>query len=174
LDASQGCRSRRIFERPEIPADEELHRHAAENLAPADALAGSVDTISALAWNQAVNFVGTSSGSGLPSGKRQHKPFVITKTLDKSSPVLLKACATGTHFPELRLDAFRTRQGRSELYLTITLEDVMVGTFQTSGGAATGASVAPEEQEHIAFTFTKTTFNYRDFGVVIEDDLTDE
>jgi len=28
--------------------------------------------------------------SGLPTGKRQHKPFVITKELDKSSPILAK------------------------------------------------------------------------------------
>jgi len=30
------------------------------------------------------------AASGLPTGKRQHKPFVITKELDKSSPVLAK------------------------------------------------------------------------------------
>jgi hypothetical protein len=30
------------------------------------------------------------AASGLPTGKRQHKPFVITKELDKSSPTLAK------------------------------------------------------------------------------------
>jgi len=30
------------------------------------------------------------AASGLPTGKRQHKPFTITKELDKSSPVLAK------------------------------------------------------------------------------------
>src|SRR4051812_6554708 len=29
--------------------------------------------------------------SGMPTGKRQHKPFVITKELDKSSPFLYQA-----------------------------------------------------------------------------------
>src|SRR4051794_22487380 len=29
--------------------------------------------------------------SGLPTGKRMHKPFVITKEMDKSSPLLLNA-----------------------------------------------------------------------------------
>ncbi|WP_044238634.1 type VI secretion system tube protein TssD, partial [Chondromyces apiculatus] len=28
------------------------------------------------------------AASGLPTGKRMHKPFVITKELDKSSPLL--------------------------------------------------------------------------------------
>jgi hypothetical protein len=30
------------------------------------------------------------SASGLPTGKRQHKPIVITKELDKSSPLLFQ------------------------------------------------------------------------------------
>ncbi len=30
------------------------------------------------------------AASGLPTGKRQHKPFVITKELDKSTPMMLR------------------------------------------------------------------------------------
>lgn len=35
------------------------------------------------------------AASGLPTGKRQHKPFVITKELDKSSLVLAKGSSGG-------------------------------------------------------------------------------
>lgn len=35
------------------------------------------------------------AASGLPTGKRMHKPFVITKELDKSSPVLAKGTSGG-------------------------------------------------------------------------------
>jgi hypothetical protein len=35
------------------------------------------------------------AASGLPTGKRQHKPFVIIKELDKSSPVLAKSTSGG-------------------------------------------------------------------------------
>jgi len=35
------------------------------------------------------------AASGLPTGKRQHKPFVITTELDKSSPVLAKGASGG-------------------------------------------------------------------------------
>src|SRR6476660_8769187 len=31
------------------------------------------------------------AASGLPTGKRQHKPFVITKQIDKSTPLFLNA-----------------------------------------------------------------------------------
>lgn len=35
------------------------------------------------------------AASGLPTGKRQHKPFVITKELDKSSPATAKSASGG-------------------------------------------------------------------------------
>jgi type VI protein secretion system component Hcp len=35
------------------------------------------------------------AASGLPTGKRMHKPFVITKELDKSSPTLAESAAKG-------------------------------------------------------------------------------
>jgi hypothetical protein len=34
------------------------------------------------------------AASGLPTGKRMHKPFVITKELDKSSPILARESPT--------------------------------------------------------------------------------
>lgn len=36
------------------------------------------------------------AASGLPTGKRQHKPLVITKELDKSSPLLMEAMVEST------------------------------------------------------------------------------
>src|ERR1043165_4020450 len=34
------------------------------------------------------------AASGLPTGKRQHKPLVITKEIDKATPLLYKALVT--------------------------------------------------------------------------------
>ncbi len=42
-----------------------------------------------------VVFGGSNKSSGLPTGKRQHKPVTITKELDKSSPLLAKALCAG-------------------------------------------------------------------------------
>src|SRR5215203_4379906 len=41
--------------------------------------------------------------SGLPTGKRMHKPFVITKELDKSSPLLYNALVNNENIPEWEL-----------------------------------------------------------------------
>src|SRR6185436_3328659 len=41
--------------------------------------------------------------SGLPTGKRMHKPFVITKELDKSSPLLYSALVNNENIPSWEL-----------------------------------------------------------------------
>src|SRR6185436_4825615 len=41
--------------------------------------------------------------SGLPTGKRMHKPFVITKELDKSSPLLYNALVNNENISEWEL-----------------------------------------------------------------------
>src|SRR5512144_1187773 len=43
------------------------------------------------------------SASGLPTGKRMHKPFVITKELDKSSPLLYNCLVNNENIPEWEL-----------------------------------------------------------------------
>src|SRR6185436_12501865 len=49
--------------------------------------------------------------SGLPTGKRMHKPFVITKELDKSSPLLYKALCTNENITEFELQFFAPKAG---------------------------------------------------------------
>ena len=59
----------------------------------------SYKSMSAFSVSSADNSVSIVSprdaASGLPTGKRMHKPFVITKELDKSSPKLAEAVAKG-------------------------------------------------------------------------------
>lgn len=56
--------------------------------------------------------------SGLPTGKRQHRPLIITKPVDKASPLLAKAAASGTPIPNVRVE-----QGG----VTYDLEQVLIG-----------------------------------------------
>jgi len=64
------------------------------------------------------------SATGQASGKRQHKPLVIMKVMDKSSPMLSQACASGKHFSSAELDI------RGQHYM---LHDVMITSVQKSG-----------------------------------------
>src|SRR6478609_1298153 len=43
------------------------------------------------------------AASGLPTGKRMHKPFIITKELDKSSPLLYSVLCTNENVSEWEL-----------------------------------------------------------------------
>jgi type VI secretion system secreted protein Hcp len=42
--------------------------------------------------------------TGQSSGRRMHQPFTIVKEIDKASPLLVQACASGKHFSEVDVD----------------------------------------------------------------------
>jgi type VI secretion system Hcp family effector len=66
------------------------------------------------------------AATGLATGRRMHKPFTITKEVDSASPLLMKACASGQHFPEVDVDL-----ASGEHY---KLTDVVVSSDTKSAG----------------------------------------
>jgi type VI protein secretion system component Hcp len=80
------------------------------------------------------------SATGMASGKRMHKPFTITKEVDKASPLLTKACASGQHFSEVDVQL-----GSGAKY---TLSDVMVSSIKQSSGG-------DRPMETVSFTYQK-------------------
>src|SRR5690349_18385178 len=73
--------------------------------------------------------------SGLPTGKRQHKPIVITKELDKSSPLLYNALVNNENIPEWELQ-FWTPQlsaaggvGAEKQHYTIKLTNANIASI---------------------------------------------
>jgi type VI secretion system secreted protein Hcp len=75
------------------------------------------------------------AGSGLATGKRQHKPactpYTFSCPLSKATPQLLQACSTGQVFPQAVLRCVRT--GEAEPFYKVTMSDVMVSSYQASG-----------------------------------------
>lgn len=63
--------------------------------------------------------------TGMASGKRMHKPFVIVKEMDAASPKLMQACASGKHFPSVVVD-----MGGKQY----TLYDVVIASDQKMAG----------------------------------------
>lgn len=71
--------------------------------------------------------VPTDPQSGQPTGQRVHKPLVVTKVFDKSSPLLYEALTRGEMLPECVLKWYRTSMaGEQEHYFTITLTDAII------------------------------------------------
>jgi type VI secretion system secreted protein Hcp len=67
------------------------------------------------------------AASGLPTGKRQHKPVVITHELGGSSPQFLNALATNEVLDEVVINFFRMeRTGQEVNYYTVKLTDANV------------------------------------------------
>jgi len=64
--------------------------------------------------------------SGQVVGQRVHKPLIITKAFDKSSPLLFQALTTNECLSKVEIKWFRATKSGSEHYYTTTLEDAAI------------------------------------------------
>jgi type VI secretion system secreted protein Hcp len=96
-------------------------------------------------------------GSGGGTGKADFQDLIFTKQTDKSSPLLVKAAASGDHIKKAVLIARKAggKAGQVE-YFKITLEDVMVSSFTTGGNA--GSSSIPVDS--FSLNYTKMKYEY--------------
>jgi len=93
-------------------------------------------------------------GGGGGAGKVQFTGFNFNTAISKASPMLFLRCATGEHIKEAVLTA-RKAGDRQEDFLKITLSDVLVSSYQSSGS---GSSQLPMEQ--ISLNYSKIEFQY--------------
>ncbi len=95
------------------------------------------DEIDITNWGWGLSQTGSMhSGTGGGSGKADFTNLNLTKPLDKSSPNLMMACATGKHYPEAKL-VVRKAGGTSPVeYLVIILKEVMVVSYSTRADTA--------------------------------------
>jgi len=96
------------------------------------------------------------AASGLPTGKRQHKPFVITKELDKSTPLLLSALITNENLTTAK---FAVADGTSNTVMTIVLQNASVASRTQVGNT-----------EEISFTYHTITWTWLNGGITAQDD----
>src|SRR4029453_13612579 len=90
------------------------------------------DEVEVLSWSWGVQQSGTMAyGGGGGEGKAGFKDFKFTHQVDKASPVLLKACATGEHIKDATITVRKAGKGQQE-YLVITMTDVLVTSVSTS------------------------------------------
>jgi type VI secretion system secreted protein Hcp len=76
------------------------------------------------------------SGSGGGAGKVEMGDLHVTATVSKASPALLLACASGKHAKSAVLTG-RRGGGKGQLeFLTFSLTDVLVSSYQTGGTTA--------------------------------------
>jgi type VI secretion system secreted protein Hcp len=93
-----------------------------------------------------------SAGGGGGAGKATFKEFTFKKTIDKTSPLLMKACASGQHIKEAIMQV--RKAGASEDYYEIRLTDVLCSSLMQNGESGQ----LPMEQ--ISFNYEKIEFKY--------------
>jgi type VI secretion system secreted protein Hcp len=96
-------------------------------------------------------------GAGSGAGKVQPQDFHFVKRLDKGSPVLFVGCATGVHYKTAILTARKAGGGQQD-YLKITMEEVLISSYQTGGSSH--ADVVPLDQ--VSLNFAKLEMSYKE------------
>ena len=76
--------------------------------------------------------IGTGGGGGV--GKVECGPITLMKSIDSSSPLLLKGVATGQHFPSATI-TFRSANRPAEEYYVITMKDIFITELSQTDSA---------------------------------------
>ena len=115
--------------------------------------------------------VGRDAATGLPTGRRQHKPIRIVKPIDKATPVLYKAMTENQVIAgEFRFWIASGGGGQIQQYYTVSI----------TGGRVTGirnwktntrdlSADRAGDLEEVTFTYTTITWKWVDGGITHTD-----
>jgi type VI secretion system secreted protein Hcp len=110
--------------------------------------------------------------SGLPTGKRMHKPMVITKELDKSTPLLYNVLVNNENITEWQLQFWRpSATGAEQQHFTIKLTNANIASIAMRLPNNKHPDLMKfETYEEIAFTYQKIEWVWTDGGITAMDD----
>jgi type VI secretion system secreted protein Hcp len=110
--------------------------------------------------------------SGIPTGKRMHKPLVLTKELDRASPLLQAVLCTNENIREARIEFWTaTATGQEKQHYTVRLTNANISsiTFKMAN-IRSPKLVRFAEYEEIALTYQKIEWTWNDGGISAADD----
>ena len=87
-------------------------------------------------------------------GKPKIGEIIVVKDVDKSSPTLFKAVATGKHFPTATIVFRKAGKGQQD-YLKLTMTNVFVTSVKNVGSPSD-----PRPSEQLTLTFKKLAVSY--------------
>ena len=113
---------------------------------------GEIDILS---WSWGMSQSGTMhNGGGGGSGKVIIQDVSFTKTVDKTSPNLIRACCNGEHFAEAVL--LVRKAGKDPLdYFKVTMSPVLVTSVSTGGSGGDDRLT-----ENVSINFAKMQIGY--------------
>lgn len=137
---------------------------------------GREGKIMVIAANHEV-FSATDPASGFATGKVQHKPFIITKEVDKSTPILYDILVNNEDITDWELQFWKPNTGSAAgagveiQYYTVMLTNARIVDISFKMLNNKNPELARyAEYEEIAFTYDKITWTYVNGGITAMDD----
>jgi type VI secretion system secreted protein Hcp len=112
------------------------------------------DEIDVLSYSWGVTNPANFKTGGAAAGKPTFTDLSFLHNIDKASPNLLKACATGAHLKEATITHRKAGKGQQE-YLIIKMNDVVVT------GVALADSSGVAGSETVSMAFAKVDLEYK-------------
>jgi type VI secretion system secreted protein Hcp len=117
---------------------------------------GVENHIEVLSWSWGETNTGSMShGTGGGTGRISMQDFSFTMTINKATPKLLLACATGEHIKSALLTC-REAGKEQHPYLKIKFTDLLISSYQIGG--ARGDDHKPVD--HVSFNYSKIEIEY--------------
>jgi type VI secretion system secreted protein Hcp len=111
------------------------------------------DEVEVLSFSWGVTNDATIKTGGGGAGKATFHDLSFVHAIDKASPSLLKACATGSHLKEATITHRKAGKGQQE-FLIIKMNDVIItGVALSDSGGATS--------ENVTLAFAKVDLEYK-------------
>jgi type VI secretion system secreted protein Hcp len=115
------------------------------------------DTLEIESFSWGANNTGSAaSGGGGGAGKVSFQDIHFTTRVNKASPILMLACATGQHIKKAVLFV-RKQGGDQQEYYTVTMSDLLVSSYMSGGSA--GSEAQPVDQ--FSLNFSQIKFEYK-------------
>ncbi len=110
--------------------------------------------------------------SGLPTGKRMHKPFTITKELDKATPLLYSVLVNNENVSEWEMQCWRpSATGAEQQHFTIKLTNANIASIHARMPNNKNPELMKYDiNEEVAFTYQKIEWTWVDGGITAMDD----
>ena len=109
-------------------------------------------------WSWGETQTGTfSRAGGGGAGKVAMQDFSFIMKVNKASPKLLLACATGEHIKNVMLTCRKAGKEQQE-FMKIKFSDCLVSSYQTGGAETSG--IVPTDQ--ISLNFAKIEYEYKE------------
>ena len=112
--------------------------------------------IEVLSWSWGVSHAGaTNQGGGGGAGKASFHDFTFSHHVDRASPLLMRACATGEHVKDATITVRKAGKSQQE-YLVVKMTDVLVTSVSLGVGGDGDSSV-----ESVGLAFAKVDLEYK-------------